>query len=247
MYRRYSSYSEPMQSPDSGYHPSPGVPMQQLRRQANNAPSAAGGQNHRSQQEPKPSGADDKNRSSAQKQKNNPSSDDFSGTNGAAPANPAHPPGQARHPQNGRQQQPHGNGLAGTNSGSQAPKRANMETAAERGRTPAPKRDYGNAALNHGRSRSSLNFSSGGGGHRHTEPPPPPKKKNPLLGFLPPSVYNPETKKIFGFLEAEDLLLAALILMILEDDEQQDSMLVYALLYILLGDKIDLSRFGLKF
>lgn len=105
------------------------------------------------------------------------------------------------------------------------------------------KRDYRHAALNVGRQPESLNFQPREE-HRHTPPPPPPKKKNPLLGFLPPSVYNPDTKKIFGFLEAEDLLLAALILMMLENEEQENSLLVYALLYILLGDKIDISKFG---
>lgn len=105
-----------------------------------------------------------------------------------------------------------------------------------------PRREYRDATLNAGRRPGNLNFQPQRE-HRHT-PPPPPKKKNPLLGFLPPSVYNPETKKIFGFLEAEDLLLGALILMMLENEEQENSMLVYALLYVLLGDKIDLSKFG---
>lgn len=105
-----------------------------------------------------------------------------------------------------------------------------------------PHREYRDATLNAGRRPGNLNFQPQRE-HRHT-PPPPPKKKNPLLGFLPPSVYNPETKKIFGFLEAEDLLLGALILMLLENEEQENSMLVYALLYVLLGDKIDLTKFG---
>ncbi|MBQ2613804.1 MAG: hypothetical protein IJB80_00525 [Clostridia bacterium] len=79
--------------------------------------------------------------------------------------------------------------------------------------------------------------------------PPPPKpegKKKPaspkhfLAGWIPSSLYNPETKKVLGVLSAEDLLLAGLIFLLLENEEEQDSMLVYALLYILLSDYIDL-------
>ena len=61
-----------------------------------------------------------------------------------------------------------------------------------------------------------------------------------MLGIIPPSLYNPETKKVFGFLSTEDLLLAALILLFLDNEENDDPMLVYALLYILLSDYIDL-------
>ncbi len=106
-------------------------------------------------------------------------------------------------------------------------------------------REYRDATLNAGRRPGNLNFQPKQERTRK-QPPPPPKKKHPLLGFLPPSVYNPETKKIFGFLETEDLLLAALILMLLENEEQENSLLVYALLYVLLGDKLDLSKFGLS-
>ena len=67
-----------------------------------------------------------------------------------------------------------------------------------------------------------------------------PKPKNPIFGLVPTSVYNPDTKKVLGMFSAEDLLLAGLILLLLENDENNDSMLVYALLYILLSDYIDL-------
>ncbi len=62
--------------------------------------------------------------------------------------------------------------------------------------------------------------------------------------FIPPSVYNPETGKILGFLSAEDLLLAALILLLIDNDGGEDgednSMLILALVYILISDHIDL-------
>lgn len=73
----------------------------------------------------------------------------------------------------------------------------------------------------------------------------PPKKKmtlttDPILGLLPPSVYNPETKKVLGFLAAEDLLLAALIFLLLDSPREDDSMMVYVLLYLLVSDYVDL-------
>ena len=60
-----------------------------------------------------------------------------------------------------------------------------------------------------------------------------------LFGLLPPSLYNPQTKKLFGFLDAEDLLLVALIFLFLER-EDEDETVILALLYILLSDYIDL-------
>ena len=62
----------------------------------------------------------------------------------------------------------------------------------------------------------------------------------PILGLLPPSVYNPETKKVLGFLSAEDLLLAALIFLLLDSPREDDSMMVYVLLYLLVSDYVDL-------
>lgn len=59
-----------------------------------------------------------------------------------------------------------------------------------------------------------------------------------LFGLLPPSLYNPKTKKLFGFLDAEDLLLVALIFLFLER-EDEDETVILALLYILLSDYID--------
>lgn len=63
-----------------------------------------------------------------------------------------------------------------------------------------------------------------------------------LLKFIPQSIYDPDTGKVFGFLSAEDLLLAALILVLLDNrcEDEDNSMLIYALLYILLSDHIDL-------
>ena len=57
---------------------------------------------------------------------------------------------------------------------------------------------------------------------------------------MPPSIYNRESKKILGFLTAEDLLLIALILLLSEKDEGDDSLTVLALVYILFADYIDL-------
>jgi len=65
--------------------------------------------------------------------------------------------------------------------------------------------------------------------------------KNPLLSFIPSSVYNPENGKILGFLSAEDLLLIAMILMFLDSEEDGDNLMVYALLYILASDWFDLD------
>ena len=77
---------------------------------------------------------------------------------------------------------------------------------------------------------------------------PKPKKKLPLSkgtkgllhGILPSSVYNPDSKKIFGFFSAEDLLLVALIFLCAESDEEDNSMMILALLYILVSDYIEL-------
>ena len=64
--------------------------------------------------------------------------------------------------------------------------------------------------------------------------------RDTILGLLPPSLYNPQTKKILGFLSAEDLLLAALIFLMLDSGREEDSIMVYVLLYLLLSDYIDL-------
>ena len=70
-----------------------------------------------------------------------------------------------------------------------------------------------------------------------------PKKQriaNPIFNFIPSSVYNPETKKVFGVLSPEDLLIAAMILLLLENEEKENNILAYALLYVLISDYIDL-------
>lgn len=69
---------------------------------------------------------------------------------------------------------------------------------------------------------------------------PPKSRKNPILGMIPPALYNPETKKVLGVLSAEDLLLAGLIFLLLENEELEDPMILYALLYILISDYIEL-------
>jgi len=56
-----------------------------------------------------------------------------------------------------------------------------------------------------------------------------------IMNFIPPVVYNRETKKLFGFITAEDLLLVALILMLADSDDNEDTALLIALVYILLG------------
>lgn len=63
---------------------------------------------------------------------------------------------------------------------------------------------------------------------------------NLISGFLPPSLYNHKTKKIFGVISAEDLLLIALILLFSENEENNDPLTVIALIYILLSDYIEL-------
>lgn len=68
------------------------------------------------------------------------------------------------------------------------------------------------------------------------------KNIHPLMKFIPQSLYNPETGKVLGFLSTEDLFVAALILLFIDngDECEENSMLIYALLYILLSEHIDL-------
>lgn len=76
----------------------------------------------------------------------------------------------------------------------------------------------------------------------HQASPKREKRKNPILGFIPPTIYNSETHKILGFLSSEDLLLVALILIMLDsEDDCGEPFLVYALIYLLLD--FDLSDF----
>ena len=99
------------------------------------------------------------------------------------------------------------------------------------------RRDQPRDSLKSGRSSPLGRFILGGRSA--------PNGKNPIFGFIPPSVYNPETKKVFGFLKAEDILIGALILMLLENENNDEPMLIYVLLFVLFADYIDLSKFGL--
>ena len=68
------------------------------------------------------------------------------------------------------------------------------------------------------------------------------KADHPLMKFIPKSLYNPETGKVLGVMSADDLLIVALILIMLDsgDDCEDNSMLIYALIYILLSEYIEL-------
>lgn len=73
------------------------------------------------------------------------------------------------------------------------------------------------------------------------------KKKSPyepLLGLIPRHIYNPQTKKILGFMSSEDLLLIALIFLFLESSDDDNPLLVLALVYVLLGEYIDFGDFA---
>ena len=72
----------------------------------------------------------------------------------------------------------------------------------------------------------------------------PKKKRGFLEGILPSGLYDSKTKKIFGVLTTEDLLLIALIFLLLEKDGEDNKLMVIALLYVLVSDYIDLSLFG---
>ena len=63
-----------------------------------------------------------------------------------------------------------------------------------------------------------------------------------MMNFIPKSLYNPETGKVLGVMSADDLLIVALILIMLDsgDDCEDNSMLIYALIYILLSEYIEL-------
>ncbi len=65
---------------------------------------------------------------------------------------------------------------------------------------------------------------------------------NILRRIIPASVYNPQTEKILGVFSPEDLLLVALIFLFMENNEDDDTMLIFALIYILLADYIDFSK-----
>ncbi len=71
---------------------------------------------------------------------------------------------------------------------------------------------------------------------------PAEKKAHPITKIIPQSIYNSETGKIFGLLAPDDLLIIALILLLIDsgDEEEDNSLLIYALLYILIAEHIDL-------
>ncbi len=84
------------------------------------------------------------------------------------------------------------------------------------------------------------------------QPTPPPHQNNQsksakptdfLRSFIPKNIYNPETKKILGFLEAEDLLIIALIFLFMENSEEDNSLMIPLLIYVLVSDHIDLGDF----
>ena len=62
------------------------------------------------------------------------------------------------------------------------------------------------------------------------------KKGGFLQGLLPSSIYDFQSKKLFGILSAEDLLLIALIFLFLEKDDGDNILMILALGYILLSD-----------
>ncbi len=71
------------------------------------------------------------------------------------------------------------------------------------------------------------------------------KKSGFLQGLLPSSIYDFQSKKLFGFLSAEDLLLIALIFLFLEKEEGDNTLMILALGYILISDYIELPEIGL--
>lgn len=91
--------------------------------------------------------------------------------------------------------------------------------------------------------------------HQDTAPKTPPKReeknssccekreKNILEKFLPENIYNPKTKKLFGLLSPEELLLVALIFLFADSERDDSNLLCLALLYLLFADKFDLSAF----
>ncbi len=69
------------------------------------------------------------------------------------------------------------------------------------------------------------------------------REKNILEKLLPENIYNPKTKKLFGILSPEELLLASLIFLFADSDREDSNLLCLALLYLLFADKFDLSAF----
>ncbi len=63
-----------------------------------------------------------------------------------------------------------------------------------------------------------------------------------LTKLIPQSLYNPQTGKVFGVLNTDDLFLVALIILLIDsgDEDEDNSMLIYALIYILISEHLDL-------
>lgn len=62
---------------------------------------------------------------------------------------------------------------------------------------------------------------------------------NSVLKLLPNSLYDSKSKKLFGIMGSEDLLLIMLIFLLIEN-EDGDNYLIYALLYLLVSDYVDI-------
>ena len=142
---------------------------------------------------------------------------------------------------------PHGNGQipnssqqCGQPTGSGA-LRGHMQQSMNGGYNTPPQ----SGSHNHPPQNSGHNVPPQHGNHNH---PPKSGEKNTfnissiLNSIIPSSVYNPETKKVFGILTAEDLLIVALIFLFSENSEDCDPLLIPALIYILLSDYIDLPE-----
>ncbi|MBQ9757633.1 MAG: hypothetical protein IJW15_04375 [Clostridia bacterium] len=61
--------------------------------------------------------------------------------------------------------------------------------------------------------------------------------------IIPKGLYDPKTKKVLGFFTAEDLLLVALIFIFMDSEDEGNPLMALALLYVLLGDYLDLGDF----
>lgn len=68
------------------------------------------------------------------------------------------------------------------------------------------------------------------------------EKYHPLLNLIPRSMYNPENGKVFGIFSVDDLLIAALVLVLIDggNDCEENNCLIYALIYILLSEHLEL-------
>lgn len=134
------------------------------------------------------------------------------------------------------------------------------EPSPQRSRQAAPKQDIKNQAhgtsnkgqaqgMSGGKNRSQVNMGesaqkpmSNNASRNSNGTKQKANAANPITRFIPPSLYNPTTRKVFGFMNAEDLFIAALIILLIDGsgDECDNTMLIIALLYLLLSEYIDL-------